>query len=503
MKLITTSSIVAAVTAFASLTTPSVAQAGTTEKQVLITVPASALSTLTFTAIDVTARPNSKLYGGIELGVNAVLSASMFYLAATIDISEERDPDNGVNWMAAGMGAANALLAVHGTYLVIKAGQGAHACSRVPRRQRARRGHADRRQRRPRDGTGRDARRHVLAACSEISTLQAPWLVYEACDGEPTNRSAGSAPCGELFAPHRGTARSDHRAPAGRAVTGSAVAAQVKDAHQFDWKLRITDPAFNARQVPTSQPSGEVSIGFDRWRCEYLIEHDPTAATLRDESGYVTCVLARTGAQMQTMTLCQETDSKPSDRGTSTLRISDAAGQMHSLDLSCKSKSTDDWGPSVVELPVGAPGPAGPNVGGGAAPTSTSAQGRMPGKAVRVRDVNGALHFQWKLDVGDPAGTSRTLSPDGTSGPLAIGLQGWTCSYRIAQQQDPIFPQLEIGHVTCKSSSDDKAEAVMLCAENPERPSACNMSSLVITDDAHQRHTVIMSCKGATNPCHL
>ncbi len=296
-------------------------------------------------------------------------------------------------------------------------------------------------------------------------------------------------------------------APAGSAVAGSAVAAPVKDARQFDWKLRVTDPAYHARQVPTLQPSGEVPIGFDRWRCEYLIEHDPRATTLRDESGYVTCALASTGAQMQTMVLCQETDTKPSDRGTSTLRISDATGQLHSLDLSCKSKSTDDWGPDVVELPIGAPTPARPSVGGGAVASRdlipTSPQARPPGEAVRARDANGALHFQWKFDLGDSSGKSETLSPDGTSGALATGLQGWTCSYRIAQQQDPTFLQLEIGRVSCRSNSGDKAEAVMLCAENPQRPSACNMSSLVITDDAHQRHTVIMGCKGATNPCQL
>lgn len=299
----------------------------------------------------------------------------------------------------------------------------------------------------------------------------------------------------------------EQREPMTATPAGSAVAAPVKDAYQFDWKLRVTDSAYQARQVPTLQPSGEVPIGFDRWRCDYSIEHDPRATTLRDETGYVTCVLPSTGAQMQTMVLCQETETKPSDRGTSTLRVSDATGQMHSLDLSCKSKSTDDWGPEVVELPLGAAAPRRPSVGGGAVasrdPAPTSGQARTPGKAARLRDVNGALHFQWKFDVGDPAGRSQTLSPDGTSGALATSLQGWTCSYGIAQQQDPSFPHLEIGRVTCQSKSGDKAEAVMLCAENPQRPSACNMSSLVITDDARQRHTVIIGCKGATTPCQL
>lgn len=276
--------------------------------------------------------------------------------------------------------------------------------------------------------------------------------------------------------------------------------------HQFDWKLRITGPTYRARDLAISQSSGEIPIGFDRWRCEYSIERDPEATAPRDESGYLTCVLASTGVRMETLAVCMETEAKTSDLGTSTLRVSDGSGQLHSVELSCKSKSID-WGPAIVELPVGAPAPARPNVGAEAVAADdskpVSPQERPPGKAVRVRDDNGALHFQWKIEVNDPARTPHTVSADGTSGALDTRIGGWSCSYQIAQQQDPTFPQLEIGRVSCKSSHGDQADMVMVCAENPQRPSACNMSSLVLTDDARMRHTFIMSCKGTTSACNL
>jgi hypothetical protein len=82
------------------------------------TTGGSIASGLTFTAIDVVARPKSKLYGGVELGVNAALAGSQFYLAATLVVPD--DESNFFNYAAAGLGVWNFALAVHGGYLLLR-----------------------------------------------------------------------------------------------------------------------------------------------------------------------------------------------------------------------------------------------------------------------------------------------------------------------------------------------------------------------------------------------
>jgi hypothetical protein len=99
------------------LAAPSVAMADYTEFAVGTTL-ASIASSVTFTTIDVAATPKSKLYGGIELGVNTALAGSQFYLAATLSVS--REDGRFFNYAAAGLGVWNLALAVHGGYVLTR-----------------------------------------------------------------------------------------------------------------------------------------------------------------------------------------------------------------------------------------------------------------------------------------------------------------------------------------------------------------------------------------------
>ncbi len=285
---------------------------------------------------------------------------------------------------------------------------------------------------------------------------------------------------------------------------GPTPGAVTENAHHFVWKLEVTNPNFETQQVPLSVPNGKIPISFDRWRCEYSIDHAAGTEGSRDGSGWVRCALGNSGAKVSTMVICQEADARPSDCGTGTLRVADDGGRLHDLAMSCKSASSDCWErPRVTELPVGAPAPTGSGsrdaVAGARAPGAASDAGP---KGVRLRERDGSLHFQWKLDVVGATSNSRSLSPGDVSGEVVTGLDGWHCSYDIAAQVDPIYSQLEIGHVTCQSKrTGAKAQGVLLCAESSQRPSACNMGSLSITDDTGQKRTILMSCRGATNPC--
>lgn len=108
---------ISTVIAIALLASPSVAAADYTN-YVVGSTGASIASGVTFTTIDVVKQPESKLYGGIELGVNSALAASQFYLAATISV--ERDESNSINYVAAGLGVWNLALAVHGGYVLMR-----------------------------------------------------------------------------------------------------------------------------------------------------------------------------------------------------------------------------------------------------------------------------------------------------------------------------------------------------------------------------------------------
>jgi hypothetical protein len=290
------------------------------------------------------------------------------------------------------------------------------------------------------------------------------------------------------------------------APLGPAPAAPRENANHFAWKLEVTKPSNETEQVPLSGPSGRIPIGFDRWRCEYGI--DPAAGTdaPREESGWVTCALGSSGAAVKTMVLCQETNARPSDCGTGTLRLADESGRLYGLAMSCKSASSDCWErPRVTELPVGAPAPTGSGsrtAAAGARASASASASDAGAKGMRLRERDGSLHFQWKLDVVGATSTARSLSPGDVGGEIVAALDGWRCSYAIAAQVDPVYSQLEIGHVTCQSkSTGDKAEGVLLCAESSQRPSACNMGSLSLTDEAGQTRNILLSCRGATNPC--
>lgn len=284
-------------------------------------------------------------------------------------------------------------------------------------------------------------------------------------------------------------------------LLGPAPVAATADANHFAWKLQVTKPSYETEHVPLSGPKGKIPIGFDRWRCEYSIDHAAATKALHDESGWVSCALGNSGAKVDTMVLCQETNARPSDCGTGTLRLADDTGRLHSLDMSCKSASSDCWErPRVTELPVGAPAPTGSGSPGGVA--GTRASGPAAPKHERLRERDGSLHFRWKFDVVGATSNARSLSPGDVGGEIAAGLDGWHCFYDIAAQADPVYSQLEIGHVTCQSKrTGDKAQGVLLCAESSQRPSACNMGSLSVTDETGQKRTILMSCRGATNPC--
>src|SRR5688572_27646520 len=101
---------------FATVTASSTARADTTEAFVM-TVPASAVSAITFTSIDLIKSPRSKVYAGAELGINLGFAAINGYLAATIDVPD--DDSNTSNYILAGLATWNAVLAVHGGYLLM------------------------------------------------------------------------------------------------------------------------------------------------------------------------------------------------------------------------------------------------------------------------------------------------------------------------------------------------------------------------------------------------
>ena len=286
--------------------------------------------------------------------------------------------------------------------------------------------------------------------------------------------------------------------PKGEATPGAAVADETASvptptakANHFEWKLRVTKPTLQDTETQLAQAKGDVALGFDRWTCNYTIENKPEPNGPSQEFGFVSCTLGGTGQAVETMVLCMESDNRPSDCGTGILRISDDAGQLHQLELSCRSASSDcGQRPTVTE-----------GLTSGAAPSAAS--GSSTGSAPARPTSTGAMgHFQWRVAVDDAKGGSSARQLSNRRGDIEAELEGWQCSYSIAQQTDVNYPELELGYTTCKSkTSSDMVETVLLCAENPQRPSACNMGSLRLGADGGGVDSITMSCRNPKNPC--
>ena len=273
--------------------------------------------------------------------------------------------------------------------------------------------------------------------------------------------------------------------------TASATAPKA-NVNYFEWKLRVTKPTLKDSETLLPQTTGDVALGFSRWTCNYAIEsrHEPDGR--KQEFGFVSCTLGSTGQAVETMVLCTESANRPSDCGTGVLRVSDDAGQLHQLELSCRSASSDcRRRPTVTEGLVDGAKPSG-------------AGGPATGKARSTPASAGPMgHFEWRVEIDDANGGSSAKQLLSPRGDIEARLKGWQCSYGITEQKgDPNYPELEFGYTTCKSKgSSDTVETVLLCAENPERPSACNMGSLRLGNDGRGVNSITMSCKSPNNPC--
>jgi hypothetical protein len=75
-------------------------------------------------------------------------------------------------------------------------------------------------------------------------------------------------------------------------------------------------------------------------------------------------------------------------------------------------------------------------------------------------------------------------------GMVSVSLLAQGCSRRAA----PAAPRENANHFAWKLE-------VTKPSYETEQPSACNMGSLSLTDEAGQTRNILMSCRGATNPC--
>lgn len=283
---------------------------------------------------------------------------------------------------------------------------------------------------------------------------------------------------------------SDTTPGAALAENASSTATPKTSVNHFEWRLQVTKPTLKDTETQLSENSGDIALGFNRWTCNYTIEnkHEPNGPM--QEFGFVSCTLG-TGQAVETMVLCMESANRSSDCGTGVLRVSDDEGQLHQLELSCRSASSDcGQRPTVTEgLAAGASlsAPSDPSAGSArATPESTGPMG----------------HFQWRVEVDDAKGGSSAKQLSNRRGDIEAKLKDWQCSYSIAPQTDVNYPDLEFGYTTCKSkTSSDTVETVLLCAENPQRPSACNMGSLRLGSDGGGVDSITMSCKNPNNPC--
>jgi hypothetical protein len=263
---------------------------------------------------------------------------------------------------------------------------------------------------------------------------------------------------------------------------GASAAAPKGKVNHFEWKVRVTTPTLKDTETQVSQTTGEIALGFGRWSCNYTIENRREPDGPRQEFGFVSCRLGSTGEAVETMVLCMEHENRPSDCGTGVLRISDDAGQLHQLELSCRSASSDCAKRPVV--------------------TDALFAGATGSARTRPASTGPMKHFQWRLEINDGSGGTSAKQLSSRRGDIESPLKGWQCSYSITQQTDTNYPELELGYTTCKSkSSTDTVETVLLCAENAERPSACNMGRLRMGSDGGGVHSITMSCKNPDNPC--
>ena len=260
--------------------------------------------------------------------------------------------------------------------------------------------------------------------------------------------------------------------------------------NHFEWKLRVTRPTLKESETQLSQNSGDIALGFERWTCSYTIENASEPDGPMQEFGFVSCVLG-TGQAVETMVLCMESENRPSDCGAGVLRVSDDAGQLHQLELSCGSPSSDcGQRPRITDglTPV-------------AAPSSASA-GSTGAARARTASTGPMGHFQWRVEVHDANGGSSTKEISSRHGDVEAELEGWQCSHAIAQHADVNYPELELGYTTCMSTtSSDIVETVLICAENPQWPSFCNVGSLRLGRDDGGVDSITMSCKSPDNAC--
>jgi hypothetical protein len=258
-----------------------------------------------------------------------------------------------------------------------------------------------------------------------------------------------------------------------------SAAASAAGANHFEWAMRLSTPTFEETETKLTETTGAIALGFDRWACRYTIERQAEANSPTQEFGFVSCQLKGTGEMVETMALCSDAENRRPDCGTSELRISDDSGALHQIELRCQSRSSDC----------------------GKRPRITDrTESRLAAATSPSTDRMG--HFEWRLEVGEVGGRSSTQAIASRRGSVEAGPAGWQCSYSIAQQSDPTYPELELGFTTCKAKdSTDTVQLLLLCAENQERPSACNVGLLRLAREGGATHNLVMSCRNPKNPC--
>lgn len=285
--------------------------------------------------------------------------------------------------------------------------------------------------------------------------------------------------------------QSNGKLPRARRGVKTAAPAPKRTKDPFEWAVRVTDPGLHETKTPLSGRSGNLDVGVDRWHCRYTIEGPQRSNGSTQEFGFISCEPGRTGQAAETMVLCQETRNRPTDCGTGILRINDSKGRLHQLEMSCGSPASKcPERPKIHEQVLAGSAHA-------RATPAVAASGRARGMTSSRMG-----HFEWRLELDQNGGGSSARKLSRRHGDVAAGIDGWRCSYSIADQHDPNYSQLELGYTTCRSrASSDMVETVLLCAESRTQPSACNMGSLRLRGKTGPVHSIVMSCKSPSNGC--
>jgi hypothetical protein len=219
--------------------------------------------------------------------------------------------------------------------------------------------------------------------------------------------------------------------------------------------------------------------------------------------GSLACENPQAGKVIDTLVLCQTSESRRTDHGGGSLTavVGDRwPGTL--LAMSCSTENPPKERPTV-QLPAnpGAPTPVGGGLGRRIRPEDAADEASPEAAdSTEVETPTAPLRFVWRLEVTDPGRHSDAVVLDPRHDTIEHGLDGWSCSYAIHDVPSSTGAPAEAGSLVCDSGEGVTFATAVVCTPTPDSPNVCQAGSLRFGAGEDGIRALMLTCKDTANP---